>query len=129
METEEKVEAILTSENGFYVGDFCHQMTDEDCDADWSNADYEGVHELRGCKFAVGYTACGDGYYYDQQGNGYGVDSGTIAILPLPLCKEKERMDILGKFVDAKKAWFKSKDGLFNFRFDTGEEIIIDTNN
>ena len=62
------VRAKLTSKIGFYIGDVCYEMTDEDYYADWSNnfEDFEGEHELRGHKFAIGGTAYGDGEYEDQ---------------------------------------------------------------
>ena len=130
MATDRKIMAALTSEEGFYVGDVCYQMSDEDYDADWHKPDYsdfEGEHELRGHKFAIGGTAYGDGCYEDEHGHRYSVDSGTIGILPAELCQNKDRMNDLGKFVNAKNAWFESEDGAFKIRFDTGEEIKIDT--
>lgn len=71
MATDMKVEAEVTSEKGFYVGDVCYQMTDKDYYGDWSNdfEDFEGEHELHGHKFAIGGTKYGDGVYEDQNGH------------------------------------------------------------
>lgn len=131
MATNMKVKAEVTSEKGFYVGDVCYQMTDEDYYADWSNdfEDFEGEHELRGHKFAIGGTKYGDGEYYDQCGNRYGVDAGDIGILPYELCKDKDVREIAkhGRFIEAKSATFEASDGVIEIEFDNGEYIYIDT--
>lgn len=123
--------ATITSEKGFYVGDICYEMSDEDYDADWSNdfEDFEGEHELHGHKFAVGLTADGDGTYEDQYGNRYPVDAGNIGILPYELCESKNEDEIEshGRFIEAKKATFNSDDGVFDIEFDNGEHIHINT--
>ncbi len=133
MATEKKAQGTLKSKIGFYVGDVCYEMTDEDYDADWHNKDYtdfEGEHELRGHKFAIGGTAYGDGEYQDQIGHRYGVDSGTIGILPYELCKDKNpyELDKLGRFIRATSATFTAEDGVFDIEFSTKDYIHIDTN-
>ena len=126
------VRAKLTSKIGFYIGDVCYEMTDEDYYADWSNnfEDFEGEHELRGHKFAIGGTAYGDGEYEDQYGHRYGVDSGTIGILPYELCKDKNisELDRYGRFVRATSATFTAEDGEFDIKLNTQQSYHISTN-
>ena len=131
MATDMKVEAEVTSEKGFYVGDVCYQMTDKDYYGDWSNdfEDLEGEHELHGHKFAIGGTKYGDGVYEDQNGHRYGVDAGNIGILPYELCESKDVNEIArcGQFIEAKKATFNAEDGVIEIKFDNGEYIYINT--
>lgn len=131
MATKNIVKGEVTSEKGFYVGDVCYQMTDEDYEADWSNDfnNFEGVHEIHGHTFAIGGTKYGDGEYYDQHGNRYGVDAGDIGILPYELCKDKDirAIERLGKFIGARHATFTAEDGKIEIEFDNGEYIYIDT--
>ena len=132
MATENKVQATLKSAIGFYIGDVCYAMSDDDYDGEWHNEDYtdfEGAHELRGHKFAIGGTAYGDGEYEDQFGHRYGVDSGTIGILPYELCENKNpyELDKLGRFVRATSATFTAEDGEFDI--EVGSECYhISTN-
>ncbi len=131
MASNMKVNAEITSEKGFYVGDVCYQMTDEDYNADWSNdfEDFEGEHEIHGHKFAIGGTAYGDGEYEDQYGHRYGVDAGNIGILPYELCESKDINEIAryGRFIEAKKANYTAEDGVIEITFDNGEYICINT--
>lgn len=132
MTMERKVQATLKSKIGFYIGDVCYAMSDEDYDGEWHKDDYsdfEGEHELRGHKFAIGGTAYGDGEYEDQIGHRYGVDSGTIGILPYELCEKKNpyELDKLGRFVRATSATFTAEDGEFDI--EVGSECYhINTN-
>lgn len=131
MATDKKVEATVTSEVGFYVGDVCYEMTDEDYYADWSNdfEDFEGEHEICGHKFAIGGTKYGDGEYEDQIGHRYGVDAGNIGILPYELCKDKDISGIEknGRFIKAQSAVFTADDGEMEIEFNNGETIYINT--
>ena len=65
----------------YYIGDLCYVMSDrwsEVCHFICSEND-EGEFELPdGAKFACYNTTWGDGEYYDNYGNRYAVDSGTI---------------------------------------------------
>lgn len=133
MATENKVQATLKSAIGFYIGDVCYAMSDDDYDGEWHNEDYtdfEGAHELRGHKFAIGGTAYGDGEYEDQFGHRYGVDSGTIGILPYELCENKNpyELDKLGRFVRATSATFTAEDGEFDIKLNTQQSYHISTN-
>lgn len=133
MATEKKVQATLKSAIGFYIGDVCYAMSDEDYDGEWHKDDYsdfEGAHALRGHKFAIGGTAYGDGEYEDQFGHRYGVDSGTIGILPYELCEKKNpyELDKLGRFVRATTATFTAEDGEFDIELSTKQSYHISTN-
>jgi hypothetical protein len=72
----------------YYIGDLCYVMHDvwsEVCDLMFSgDSDEEVTGELElsdGRKIVIFSTAYGDGEYFDQAGNAYGVDSGTIGAI------------------------------------------------
>ena len=72
----------------YYIGDLCYVMHDvwsEVCDLMFSGDSDEvanGELELAdGRKIIIFSTAYGDGEYFDQEGNAYGVDSGTIGAI------------------------------------------------
>jgi hypothetical protein len=48
---------------------------------------YTGIvtDPVTGCAFAFSFTAAGDGIYSDHEGHRYGVDSGSLACLPLAM--------------------------------------------
>ena len=112
----------------YYVGDLCYVLGDrwdEVCNliiVDHKCLD--GEFELKdGTRFAIYGTAHGDGFYSDQQGNGYPVDSGSIGCVLVDQITEGQLDITLGN--------------TFNFEedFETGEEdgviiigdIVIDT--
>lgn len=70
----------------YYVGDLCyvmHPQWDEFCDItiDEHNC-LSGEFVLKnGVRFATYGTAWGDGLYFDQQQNEYGVDAGLIGCI------------------------------------------------
>lgn len=72
----------------YWIGDLCYILGN---DKDWNqicafmgngNHPREGVFTLNGVEGAIFGTAYGDGVYYDQEKNEYGVDSGTLGIFP-----------------------------------------------
>lgn len=71
----------------YYLGDLAYVMGDvwdEVCDLTFPTADDEVEGELQladGRKFIIYGTAYGDGVYLDNQGNRYGVDSGTLGAI------------------------------------------------
>ena len=75
----------------YYVGDLCyvmHEGWDEVCGLFFKGRDdhgcNEGVFELRdGRRFASFNTKFGDGCYFDQFGNEYGVDAGLIGCIAM----------------------------------------------
>ena len=72
----------------YYIGDPCYVMGKTD-EMDWLTVldktnYFDGeIHEVGGYKVWGEGTAHGDGEYKDQEGNEYGVDSGTLAAVPL----------------------------------------------
>jgi len=75
----------------YYVGDLCyvmHDEWDEVCGLFFKGRDdhgcNQGVFELKdGRKFASFNTKYGDGAYFDQYGEEYGVDAGLIGCIAL----------------------------------------------
>lgn len=79
----------------YYVGDLCYVM-DEDWDEVLSliikgNEVLDGEFSLKdGRRFAIYSTAWGDGGYYDQFGNEYGVDAGSIGCILVSDIREED---------------------------------------
>ena len=77
----------------YYIGDLSYlgeKILDWDeyinCIApnnDWNNVQSGILKTSKGEYFATFSTWCGDGFYYDQHDNEYGVDSGRIGAFPL----------------------------------------------
>jgi hypothetical protein len=70
----------------YYIGDPCYALKDEDYDETAINGDgfyTDGENIL--CIFS---TAYGDGCYRDTKGRIYGVDSGTLSVIPRKVCDE-----------------------------------------
>lgn len=73
----------------YYIGDLCyvmHDEWDEVCNLKFpkntNGRGIDGEFTLKsGVKFAVYSTMHGDGYYYDGNMNGYGVDAGVIGCI------------------------------------------------
>jgi len=84
----------------YYVGDLCYVLDDDE----WTNlciltivndTSVEGEFELiDGRRFAIYGTKWGDGEYYDQTGNSYSVDSGTIGCILWSDIKHSKYEDI-----------------------------------
>jgi len=80
----------------YWIGDPCYVLGhdhpelnfkwDEFCDYcfedDSTGRSNEGIIDHQGIVFAHYRTAYGDGRYYDQYGNSYGVDAGMIGCIP-----------------------------------------------
>ena len=99
----------------YYVGDLCYVLGDrwdEVCNliiVDHKCLD--GEFELKdGTRFAIYGTAHGDGFYSDQQGNGYPVDSGSIGCVLVDDITEGELDKMGGNLFD------------FEEHFETGED-------
>ena len=75
----------------YYVGDLCyvmHKEWDEVCGLFFKDRDDHGCNEGEfnlkdGRRFASFNTKYGDGAYYDQFGDEYGVDAGLIGCIAL----------------------------------------------
>jgi hypothetical protein len=100
----------------YYVGDLCYVI-----DKEWSEVceltldkrgrSIEGTHTLKdGRKFAMFGTAYGDGYYRDQEGQGYSVDSGTIGCMKVEDITE-EIDPTLGHVIDFPNDFYVKNNG------------------
>ncbi len=99
----------------YYVGDLCYVLNDrwdEVCDliiVDHKCLD--GEFELKdGTRFAIYGTKWGDGFYSDQHGNGYPVDSGSIGCVLVEDITEGELDDGLGNIFDFKESFTTDSD-------------------
>jgi hypothetical protein len=77
-----------TTSHKYFIGDLCYVLSDEwsdVCDvtlAPTVDPEEDFFFELEdGRSFHMISTAYGDGVYYDQKGNSYPVDSGTIGAI------------------------------------------------
>jgi hypothetical protein len=57
----------------------------QECYEVWARGVCILTDPVTGCRFAYSSTRYGDGAYPDNQGYGYGVDSGSLACLPLAM--------------------------------------------
>ena len=99
----------------YFIGDLCYVLGDrwdEVCNLIiLDHVCLDGEFELSdGTRFAMYGTAYGDGFYSDQQGNGYPVDSGSIGCVLVESITSGEIRDDLGTIHDFKED------------FETGEE-------
>jgi hypothetical protein len=118
----------------YYIGDLCyvmHDAWDEICDLMFSGDSDETVEgELKladGRKIIIFSTYYGDGEYFDQEGNAYGVDSGTIGAIkvddirdPLPYIGSGNIHEFAAE-IDGYDCW--SEDGELGFY-----KVVINTN-
>ena len=91
------MEGKVKSNIGFYIGDPCYVLNDEEYYGNWEkNYKFDDGEIKTDCgTWFVHSTAYGDGEYYDNNGVGYGVDSGTIAVIPLEVVFAHPSEDIL----------------------------------
>ena len=138
-ELDESVEyntgdSSIASNTGFYIGDPCYVLPDEIYYGVWDeqyNFEDGKIIVKDGLAFLVHGTAYGDGEYFDDIGTSYGVDSGTLAVVPFELIKKPEIMPSegdyeYGRFVAGTNATLDYRDGVFTFKVN-GKEIVIDT--
>lgn len=130
----EDMEDTIKSEKGFYIGDPCYVLPDEIYNEIWGDKYNfkDGKIEVGDKAFLVHGTAYGDGEYFDGIGTSYGVDSGTLALIPLELIKDNELIPDegayeYGKVVYGTKGSLKYYDdetGMFEFIIDSKPTII-----
>ena len=125
------MKATVVSRKGFYVGDPCYVLGDEIYYGVWGH-DYEFQEcvvkdPVTGMRFAVSGTLYGDGGYRGSDGKVFGVDSGTIAVVPLELVEKKDGIDLGGLYLGAGKAVFEENNGLFKVTLPSGDEVTINT--
>ena len=128
---------MIKSELGqFYIGDPCYVLSEENYHNIWGNQhnfDYGTIEIDDNKEFIVHGTAYGDGSYEDQFGHVYGVDSGTLAVIPLELVAKNDGLKY-GEVFEGKVADLNYyEDGVFtiqvgdkNIIINTGDEIIED---
>lgn len=100
------MKSTIVTKSKFYVGDPCYALKDDIYDDVWGAMfNYQdGEIKIPGTEmaFAVVGTVIGDGCYPGnrftdrtlQECYGFGVDSGTIAIIPVELCDQKKLDDL-----------------------------------
>lgn len=121
--------ATIKSNKGFYIGDPCYVLDDSIYHGIWGNEHNfeDGVIEADGYEFAVFGTAYGDGCYEDGDGNEYGVDSGTISVIPIELLnKSEDELNEEGRYIDGFTADIEYNNGYYSISIG-GEEVRIDT--
>lgn len=103
----------------YFVGDLCYVMHDA-----WSevvdlmfptedgNAAVDGILTLKdGRQFAIFSTAYGDGVYYDQWGNDFPVDAGSIGCIRMEDIKDPDADITLGTVIDFEQDFVVGSDG------------------
>ena len=119
---EETVGEKITSPSGkFWVGDPCYVLSDDVYYGIWDDKyNFEdGIIDCgNGLSFLVHGTAYGDGCY---PGNGfnYGVDSGTLAVIPMELVAKTDGIQF-GTVETSNTAWLDYNDGTFDITLDNG---------
>lgn len=106
----------------YYIGDLSYVITDR-----WKEVCGQilGSFELKdGTKLFMDWTSYGDGTYYDNSGNSYSVDSGTLGIIAVKDIATEELKPITGgnihRFADDFEV--TATDGYFVFG-----DVIINT--
>ena len=124
------IRGTVSSKKGFVMADPCYVLNDKIYFDFWGDQkDFaDGVFKFKNLYFAVGSTKFGDGYYEDEDGNGYPVDSGTIALIPLELVGKIDRLELGNVFEIPGEAEFVYEDGVFDVTLPDGYGIYIDTN-
>ena len=79
----------------YIVSDPCYVLSNETYDSQfleqsWVNGKHVSFITVNGRPMVCFMTAHGDGEYNDDDGRCYGVDSGTIAIIPIESCDGDE---------------------------------------
>lgn len=101
----------MGKEKEYYIGDPCYVLSDDDYYGVWEkefNFKEGSIATKNGC-FTVFFTAYGDGYYLDSDCYGYGVDSGSIAIVPMSLVDKSKRSNCsFGRVVKGTSIIFES---------------------
>lgn len=125
---EETVGEKITSPSGkFYVGDPCYVLSDDIYYGIWDDK-YNFEDGIINCKdnlsFLAHGTAYGDGLYTGTNGFDYGVDSGTLGIVPIELVEDESGLQF-GTIETSKTAWLDYNDGIFDITLDNKSFSII----
>ena len=87
------IDETIKSKTGFYFGDPCYVMSQEDYDElldqmfKYNNDGRMGKFTVNGHELIVDNTAYGDGLYGGWN-ESYGVDAGMLGVIPLELVKK-----------------------------------------
>lgn len=73
----------------YFIGDLSYVLPDKVWQRLIEHTE-DGFFEVKGVSGFYDSTCYGDGRYYDQYGNEYPVDTGTIGIVPVSLCLKKQ---------------------------------------
>ena len=101
----------------YYVGDPCHVVATGDW-GKWLDDAYDNdfdptkllLADINGCPVVGIPTAHGDGRYFDDEGNGFGVDSGLLGLVPWNVVDaskilERPWLGLLVDFKDSAECW------------------------
>ena len=119
----------------YYIGDICYALDYTVYQEQWGgNFEYgAGTHAFKYNGFrgliSVNRTQDGDGTFYDGELE-FSVDSGTIGLVPLKLCCQKNIKDDKihgGHFIESDSpVEFESSNGIFHIRY-IGRHMVIKT--
>ena len=117
------VGTIKSTGKGFYVGDPCYALADEDYYNIWGDEHNfaNGLIHLSTGDMLVHGTAYGDGDYPSAEGH-FPVDSGTICIMDASLVKKN--IEGLGKIIPGEEASLVVHDGTFDISIKNPNNIF-----
>lgn len=125
---EETVGEKITSPSGkFWIGDPCYVLSDDVYYGVWDdkyNFEDGKIDVDDKLSFLVHGTAYGDGSYQGTNGAEYGVDSGTLAVIPMDLVAKLDGVQF-GSVEASKTAWLDYNDGTFDITLDGKSFSII----
>lgn len=125
---EETVGEKITSPSGkFWIGDPCYVLSDDIYYGIWDdkyNFEDGKIDVDDKLSFLVHGTAYGDGSYQGTNGAEYGVDSGTLAIIPMDLVAKLDGVQF-GSVEASNTAWLDYNNGTFDITLDNGSFSII----
>jgi len=122
VKSRSKVESQEFAPGDYYVGDPCYVLTRPQWDAvlkqciDDTNQCYDGEFIVNCERMFMASTAYGDGGYRDNIGNEYGVDSGTLGVVPVSILNPQ----VLKKAIDDKLGIVKTMNSPFIAMSDNG---------
>lgn len=118
---EETVGEKITAPSGkFWVGDPCYVLSDDVYYGIWDDKYHfeDGKIDVDDkLSFLVHGTAYGDGSYPSSNGFDYGVDSGTLAVIPMDLVAKLDGVQF-GTVETSNTAWLDYNDGTFDITLD-----------
>ena len=103
----------------YYLGDLTYLLNNEDYDevmGKTENPRQSGIFiNKKGQKFAIFSTMYGDGIYLDNNGDSYGVDSGTIGAYPIESFDEVNELGQGVEFIDEVNVDYDEEAGIISF--------------